>query len=36
MTPEVLTTITLFVAESDPKEKDRMIGLLLAILGGER
>ncbi len=32
MTPEALTALTLLVAESNPKEKDRMIGLILLIL----
>ena len=33
MTPEALTALTLLVAESNPKDKDRMIGLVLLILG---
>lgn len=32
MTPEALTALTLLVAESNPKDKDRMIGLILLIL----
>lgn len=32
ITPEALTALTLLVAESDPKEKDRIIGLLLLLL----
>ncbi len=32
MNPEALTSLTLLVAESNPKEKDRMIGLILLIL----
>jgi prophage maintenance system killer protein len=32
MTPEALTTLTLLVAESDPKDKDRMVGLILLLL----
>jgi len=32
ITPEALTAITLLVAESKPKEKDRMIGLVLLLL----
>lgn len=32
MTPEALTALTLLVAESSPKDKDRMIGLILLIL----
>jgi hypothetical protein len=32
MTPEALTTLTLLVAESNPKEKERMIGLILFLL----
>lgn len=36
MTPEALTTLTLLVAESHPKEKDRMIGLVLMLLNKRR
>jgi len=32
LTPEALTALTLLVAESNPKDKDRMIGLVLMIL----
>jgi len=32
LTPEALTTLTLLLAESNPKEKDRMIGLVLLLL----
>jgi len=32
LTPEALTALTLLVAESAPKDKDRMIGLILLIL----
>jgi prophage maintenance system killer protein len=32
ITPEALTTLTLLVAESNPKDKDRMIGLVLLLL----
>lgn len=32
MNPEALTSLTLLVAESNPKDKDRMIGLILLIL----
>jgi prophage maintenance system killer protein len=32
LTPEALTALTLFVAESKPAEKDRMIGLVLMLL----
>jgi len=31
-TPEALTTLTLLVAQSDQKEKDKMIGLILLLL----
>ena len=34
ITPEALTAITLLVAESDPKDKDRIIGLVLLMLKG--
>ncbi|MCX6730020.1 MAG: virulence protein RhuM/Fic/DOC family protein [Candidatus Portnoybacteria bacterium] len=32
LTPATLTALTLFVAESNPKDKDRVIGLILALL----
>jgi len=32
ITPETLTTLTLLIAESDPKEKERIIGLILLLL----
>lgn len=32
ITPPALTALTLFIAESDPKHKERMIGLVLQIL----
>jgi len=32
MTPEALTALTLLVAESNPKHKDKMIGLVLQLL----
>jgi len=32
MTPEALTVLTLLVAESDSKDKDRMVGLVLMLL----
>lgn len=32
MTPTALTALTLFIAESDPSHKDRMIGLVLMLL----
>jgi prophage antirepressor-like protein len=32
LTPEALTSLTLLVAESDPKNKDRVIGLILLLL----
>lgn len=32
LTPEALTALTLLVAESNPKEKERMIGLILLLL----
>ena len=35
ITPEALTAITLLVAESDPKDKDRMVGLVLLLLREE-
>jgi len=35
LTPEALTAITLLVAESSPKDKDKMIGLVLLFLNGK-
>lgn len=35
MTPEALTALTLLLAESDPKEKDKMIGLVLLLISGK-
>jgi prophage maintenance system killer protein len=35
LTPEALTALTLLVAESNPKDKDRMIGLTLLLLNGK-
>ena len=32
ITPEALTTLTLLIAESDPKEKDKLVGLILLLL----
>lgn len=32
ITPEALTALTLLVAESDPKDKERIIGLILLLL----
>jgi prophage maintenance system killer protein len=32
LTPEVLTALTLLIAESDPREKDKMVGLVVMIL----
>jgi len=32
LTPEALTVLTLLVAESNPKDKDRMVGLVLLLL----
>lgn len=36
LTPEVLTTLTLLIAESNPKEMERMIGLVLLLLQKRR
>ncbi len=33
ITPEALTALTLLVAESDPKDKDQIIGLVMLLLG---
>ncbi len=32
LTPEALTVLTLLIAESDPREKDKMVGLVMLIL----
>lgn len=32
ITPETLTTLTILIAESDPKDKERIIGLILLLL----
>ena len=32
LSPEALTALTLLVAESEPKEKDKMVGLVLLLL----
>lgn len=33
ISPQALTAITLLIAESDPKDKDKMVGLVLLLLG---
>ena len=33
ISPQALTAITLLIAESDPNDKQRMIGLVLLLLG---
>ncbi len=35
ITPETLTALTLLIAESSPKDKDRMVGLVILILNGK-
>lgn len=35
LTPEALTALTLLVAESNPKDKDKMVGLILLLLKGK-
>jgi hypothetical protein len=35
ITPEALTAITLFIAISDPKDKQKMIDLIILLLNGE-
>ena len=32
ITPETLTTLTILIAQSDPKDKDKMIGIVLLLL----
>ncbi len=36
LTPPALTALTLLVAESDPKDKDKMIGLIVLLLQGNK
>jgi len=36
ISPQALTAITLLVAESDPKDKERLVGLILLLLGVEK
>ena len=36
LTPEALTALTLLVAESNPKEKEKIIGLVLLLLKGNK
>lgn len=36
ITPEALTVLALLIAESNPKDKDRMVGLVILILNGKR
>ena len=36
ISPQALTAITLLVAQSNPQEKDRMIGLILTLLKKEK
>lgn len=36
ITPNMLTTLTLFIAESEPKYKDRIIGLILELLSSHK
>jgi len=35
ITPEALTTLTLLVAESNPKDKDKITGLIIMLLKGK-
>ncbi len=34
ITPEALTVLALLIAESSPKDKDRMVGLVILLLNG--
>lgn len=36
ISPQALTVLTLLVAESDPQDKDRLVGLILLLLGAAR
>ncbi|MBU0661579.1 virulence protein RhuM/Fic/DOC family protein [Patescibacteria group bacterium] len=36
ITPETLATLTILIAESDPKDKDKMIGIILLLLNFEK
>lgn len=33
ITPEALTALTLLVAESDPKDKEQIVGLVMMLIG---
>ena len=33
LTPEALTAITLLIAESDPKDKDKLVKLVMMLIG---
>lgn len=35
ISPQALTAITLLVAESDPKDKDKLVGLVMLLLGAK-
>ena len=35
LSPEALTALTLLVAESNPKDKEKIIGLILLLLKGK-
>jgi len=35
LTPEALTVLTLLLAESNPKDKDKMVGLVLLVVNGK-
>lgn len=35
LTPEALTALTLLLAESNPKDKDKMVGLVLLLINGK-
>lgn len=36
ISPETLTTLTLLIAQSDPKEKDKMVGIILLLLNSDK
>ncbi|MDX9971275.1 MAG: hypothetical protein RBS56_05250 [Candidatus Gracilibacteria bacterium] len=35
ITPEALTALALLIAESNPKDKEKMVGIVLLLIGGK-
>lgn len=36
ISPETLTTLTLLIAESNPEDKEKMIGIVLLLLNSDK